>query len=426
MKAIGIDLGTTGICGVLIDVETGAVLSSRTDESHAFIKSDKPFESIQSPERIVTLATDILEGLIDDDTVAIGVTGQMHGIVYTNDEGLAVSPLYIWQDGRGNQPYLETTYAEHLKSHSGYGNVTDFYNRKNGLVSEDAVGYCTIHDYFVMRLCSLNRAKMHISDAASLGCFDIEKNVFNYPCDVDIVSDYEVAGYYKGIPVSVAIGDNQASVFSSLADKNGILLNVGTGSQVSVISDRIVNADGIETRPYFEGRYLLVGAALCGGRAYALLRDFYSKIFGYVTRADDSDVYGIMDKMLEGIDSSTLTVDTRFSGSRVDESVRGSIGNISTQNFTPEELTCGVLEGMTEELYGMYLLMNEKRCGIVGSGNGIRKNRALQRIMEKRFGGELSIPVHHEEAAYGAALFSLISAGYFKSAEEVQRLIRFE
>ena len=426
MKAIGIDLGTTGICGVLIDVETGAVLSSRTDESHAFIKSDKPFESIQSPERIVTLATDILEGLIDDDTVAIGVTGQMHGIVYTNDEGLAVSPLYTWQDGRGNQPYLETTYAEHLKSHSGYGNVTDFYNRKNGLVPEDAVGYCTIHDYFVMRLCSLNRAKMHISDAASLGCFDIEKNVFNYPCDIDVVSDYEVAGYYKGIPVSVAIGDNQASVFSSLADKNGILLNVGTGSQVSVISDRIVNADGIETRPYFEGRYLLVGAALCGGRAYALLRDFYSKIFGYITRADDSDVYGIMDKMLEGIDSSTLTVDTRFSGSRVDESVRGSIGNISTQNFTPEELTCGVLEGMTEELYGMYLLMNEKRCGIVGSGNGIRKNRALQRIMEKRFGGELKIPAHHEEAAYGAALFGLISAGYFKSAEEVQRLIRFE
>ncbi len=426
MRVIGIDLGTTGICGVSIDTETGAVLSSRTEESHAFIKSDKPFESIQSPEKIVSLATDILEGLLTEDTVAIGVTGQMHGIVYTNADGLAVSPLYTWQDGRGNQPCRDTTYAERLNSHSGYGNVTDLYNRENGLVPEDAVGYSTVHDYFVMRLCSLKKAKMHISDAASLGCFDMKSNTFDYPCDIEVVKDYAIAGYYKNIPVSVAIGDNQASVFSSLADKNGILLNVGTGSQVSVVSDKIVNAEGIETRPYFEGRYLLVGAALCGGRAYALLRDFYSRIFSYAVSVDDSEIYRIMDKMLEGVESSTLTVDTRFSGSRADESVRGSISGISTQNFTPEELTCGVLEGMAEELYGMYLAMNEKRCGIVGSGNGIRKNRALQKIMEKRFGAELKIPVHHEEAAYGVALFGLISAGYFKSAEEAQRLIRFE
>ena len=28
---------------------------------------------------------------------------------------------------------------------------------------------------------------------------------------------------------------------------------------------------GIETRPFFDGKYLAVGAALCGGRAYATL-----------------------------------------------------------------------------------------------------------------------------------------------------------
>ena len=44
---------------------------------------------------------------------------------------------------------------------------------------------------------------------------------------------------YKGIPVSVAIGDNQASVFSCLSGEEELLINVGTGSQVSVISENI-------------------------------------------------------------------------------------------------------------------------------------------------------------------------------------------
>ena len=63
--------------------------------------------------------------------------------------------------------------------------------------------------------------------------------------------------------------------------------------------------------------------------------------------------------------------------------------------------------------------------GIVGSGNAIRRNRKLVEIIEMRFAQELKIPLHEEEAAYGAALFALISGGYFKNAAEASRLIRF-
>lgn len=63
--------------------------------------------------------------------------------------------------------------------------------------------------------------------------------------------------------------------------------------------------------------------------------------------------------------------------------------------------------------------------GIVGSGNGIRKNKALIKETEKRFGYNLKIPCHTEEAAFGAALYGKISADYYKNMSEARRLIKF-
>ncbi len=426
MKAIGIDIGTTSVCGVVIDAGTGKLLASRTKNSDAFLPGCAEWEKIQSVEKIMSVATEILDGFIDGDIAVIGVTGQMHGIVYTDKSGDAVSPLYIWQDERGNLPYKDTTYAKYLNSFSGYGNVTDFYNRENGIRPESAVSYCTIHDYFVMRLCKNIKPLMHASDAASFGCYDLQQNKFNYDCNVDITANYCIAGEYKGIPVSVAIGDNQASVFSTLADEENILLNIGTGSQVSVISDTPVTADNIETRPYFEGKYLIVGSALCGGRAYSLLKNFYSEILGYTTSVDDDKVYEIMSKMLEKAEKATLKVDPRFAGTRKNPNACGSITGITTDNFNPSQLTLGVLEGMATELFDMYNQMNSEKCGIVGSGNGIRKNVALVRVFEELFNSKMKVPKHLEEAAFGAALFGLVSCGVFENAKDVQRLIAYE
>lgn len=425
MQAIGIDLGTTSICGVIIDTVSGKVLNSKTVDSNAFIETENSWEKIQSPEKIIAIAKDILDEFITDDTAVIGVTGQMHGIVYTDKNGVAVSPLYTWQDGRGNLSYKDTTYADYLKSNSGYGNVTDFYNKVNGLIPSETVNYSTIHDYLVMHLCGLKKAKIHISDAASFGMFDLKTKKYNYECDIDVVSDYMIAGEYKGIPVSVAIGDNQASVFSSLAKEDEILINMGTGSQISIISDEIIEKNGIETRPYFDNKYLIVGAALCGGRAFAVLKDFYKSFLSYAMDCDDKMVYAIMDKLMEEEKGESLLVDTRFSGTRADETIRGSISGISTENFTPYGLTAGVLEGMINELYEMYIDMGVKRQGIVGSGNGIRKNKKLKDIAENKFLSQLKIPAHKEEAAYGAALFGTISSGIFKDSAEAKKLISY-
>jgi sedoheptulokinase len=145
-------------------------------------------------------------------------------------------------------------------------------------VPENAKAYCTIHDLFVMQLCGLKAAKVHISDAASFGLFDLESGSFSNGFAPKIENGFAIAGNYKNIPVSVAIGDNQASVFSTLKDENDLLINVGTGSQVSIISDKVVSGENLETRPYFENKFLIVGAALCGGRAYSVLKNFYKEV----------------------------------------------------------------------------------------------------------------------------------------------------
>jgi len=425
MKAIGIDIGTTSVCGVVIDTDKGCVVNSVTKNSDAFIETKNSWEKIQSVDKIIAIATDILDGFMDDDVVAIGVTGQMHGMVYTNAGGWAISPLYIWQDERGNLPYKDTTYAKYLNSFSGYGTVTDFYNRENGQRPKDAVGFCTIHDYFVMKLCGLKKAIMHSTDAASFGCYDIVKNCFNYDVGVDVTADFAVAGKYNGVPVAVAIGDNQASVFSTLRDEENILLNVGTGSQVSVISNKIAESDEVETRPYFDGKYLIVGAALCGGRAYSILKNFYKQILSCKVTVSDDEVYDIMNRMLLA-DEPCLRVDTRFAGTRKNPEISGSVSGIREESFTPVSLTKGVLDGMVRELYDMYKAMGVEKSGIVGSGNGVRKNSALVRIFEEKFEARMLMPTHLEEAAVGAALFALVSAGVCKTAKEAQSMIKYQ
>lgn len=429
MYAIGIDIGTTSICGVVIDTQTGKVVCSRTEPNDTFIETKKTWEKIQDTEKIIAAAKKILKAFEDYPTLVIGLTGQMHGIVYVDEKGKAVSPLYTWQDGRGNLPYQTTTYAKYLGSSSGYGNVTDFYNRIHQLRPKEAVSYCTIMDYLGMVLCGLKKPCMHITNAASLGCFDMENKKFFYDIKIDLCDGYELLGTYHGIPVSVAIGDNQASVFSTLADEKDILLNIGTGSQVSVISEHRKNGKNIETRPYFDGKYLIVGSALCGGRAYRILKDFYQS-FLEEAGIKEADVYAIMGKMLdtdeENEHENTLTVDTRFSGTRKDPSVKGKIEGISTDNFTPGNLTKAFLKGMISELHELYVSMEEQRINLIGSGNAVRKNKALVKAAEQKFGGHLKIPCHVEEAAYGAALYGLLANKDFENAAQVQALINFQ
>ena len=428
MKVIGIDIGTTSICGICADAENGRIIKSVTLPNNSFISTDKDYERIQDTEIIMSAVYSLLDELDAKSADAIGFSGQMHGIVYTDAEANAVSPLYIWQDARANLEYKDgKSYAEHLGCFAGYGLATDFYNVNNGLVSENAEYLCTVADYAVMKLCGNRIPVCHITNAASLGCFDVVKNEFtiNNPRLPKVETDFVSCGNYNGIPVCVALGDNQASFIGSVRNTADALLNVGTGAQISWLSDSPVNAESVETRPFDGKRFLAAGCSLCGGRAYAMFEKFCREI-AVIAGAEIDSFYPFLDKMLSEKADTSVIGDCRFCGTRSNPSIKGSYSGISENNFTPADFALATLDGMATELFDMYAAADKKASGLVCSGNGIRKNAALRRIVSDKFGCDIKIPFYEEEAAYGAALSATVAGGISSDIDSACSKIRYK
>ncbi len=306
-------------------------------------------------------------------------------------------------------------------------NTNDFYNEKNGLIPANAKYLCTIADYAVMQLCGLKTPLLHITNAASLGCFDIENNCFTIenPRLPEVTAEFKAAGNYIGVPVCVALGDNQASFIGSVSSENNALINIGTGSQISWLSHETVNCDGVENRPFDGERYLAAGCALCGGRAFAMVERLFRDIANLACEKEIDSFYPILDKLLGTCEKTTLSADCRFCGTRSNPAQRGGIYNISENNFTAADIAVAVLNGMADELYQMYKNAGKKADILVCSGNGIRKNAALRRVFAEMFGCEIRIPLFEEEASFGAALAASVACGFFNSISAACEMIKY-
>ena len=424
---LGIDTGTTSVSIAAIN-SSRKVIDSITANHEAFIPGDFPESRVQDPARILSIVMAGLDSLTQKygTPSAIGLTGQMHGILYVDSRGESVSPLYTWEDPSAIIPVSGKSSLEILRSHGlkvspGYGTGTHFYLQRAGKIPHNAAKFTTISDYLAMKLCGNDSPVLSAEMAAGLGCFDVRERRFMFDrleaAGVDVSYFPETVRGYKavgetdaGVPVVCAMGDNQASFMGSVDDEDStLLLNIGTGSQVSFMTRDFADISGdIELRPYGEG-YLLAGSALCGGRAYAMLEGFYREIAGRSCYDVMSEHAG---KFLEshGLDES-WDVDTRFQGTRSNPNITGSIRGITAGNFTPGAFTVGVMRGIIGELHGMYLEMSRitgRKAGVVvGSGNGLRKNKIMRGIAGEIFGLDVRIPDGMEEAARGCAVCAL-------------------
>lgn len=445
-SVIAIDIGTTSISAVIIDAENNCVLETYTVDNDSKITTDPIFSEFDV-ERIIDKSKRIVDYLIKayPNTSAIGITGQMHGVVYTDKNGNAVSPLYNWQDSRGNCEYKNgKTYCEEIEKltgyrvFSGYGFSTLFYNKVNKINPENAYSFCTIMDYFALYLAGLSLPIIHPSNAASLGLFDLEKSEFDVSAiekiglnDLMIPTvskDDNIVGHYCGIPVVAAIGDNQASFFGSVKNEKSALVNFGTGSQISVVTDTFKKVnENLELRPYLFGKYLVCGSALCGGRAYSILEKFFSS-FAREINSEYSSSYDIMDALAEKAynNNSALKVSTLFCGTRNNPDLRGSIEGISDINFKPENLILGFLQGMVNELKEYFDYMNiSDISGLTASGNAVQKTPVLQKLLIDTFGYELSLTDSREEAAIGAALYAGLCCDIM-NREQISEIIKYK
>ncbi len=429
MKALGLDIGTTSISAVLYSQETG-VQQAVTLDTGGFLPGES-WERLQDPGAIREKAEALVRELLEQapDVQAIGVTGQMHGILYLDRQSRPVSPLFTWQDGRGDLPFAPgVSWADRLSAltgyplSTGYGLVTHFYNLRHGLVPETAARLCTIGDYIAMSLAGQSLPRMEPTNAASLGLLDPDSLAF----DPAALERGEIPGTllppvsreaFLGIgalgkPVFQAIGDNQAAFLGAAGSRRDhLLVNVGTGSQICVYSPVYLMVPGLETRPFPDGGWLLVGASLCGGRSYALLEGFFRQTVEMVTGSSQS-AYAAMDRALTraGVLENCPVAQTTFQGTRQNPRLRGSFSGIGPDNFTPVHMIQSVMEGMARELYEMYRgyldIGGQPPKAMIGSGNGLRKNAHLCRVFETVFGCPLTLSPCREEAACGAAIYA--------------------
>ncbi len=459
MRCVGLDLGTTKVAGLLLDTgppgSPARLLQTVSREHGAGLPPAHPWEHLQDPDRLLAAAQAVLEELCAAGGPADGlcVTGQVHGILYVDAAGRAVSPLFTWLDRRAWQQYpAGGSYAEALSALSGhwvppgYGAATHFFNRGGGLVPPRAAGLCALPDYVTMHL---GRARRPVSDptvAASLGLYDLEENRFDpralQAAGLDdlawsrvVPAGTRVGSTRDGTAVFAPLGDNQAGFLGAVREvERCALLNVGTGGQISVFTVRAGRLPPpLETRPFPGGGFLQVGAALCSGKAYALLEELFRQVCSQLGGSSPpGSLFERMNELAarqEEDGEPPLEVDTRFQGTRAEAAVTGSIQGITLGNLTTSALVRGFLRGIAGELHGYYRQIAQACPGritaLVASGNGIRRNAALRAEVARRFGLPVLVPRGVEEAALGAALCAAVGLGALPGYERAGELIEY-
>lgn len=446
--ALGIDIGTTTISAVILNLTNKKQVEFYSLPNNSHIEGTDPAFSEHNADVICQKAVKLSADIVTSypQIKVIGVTGQMHGVLYIDKNGNAVSPLMNWQDKRGDKLCEDgITYCEKVlketgeKISTGYGFATLYYNSCNGLVPQNAYSICSIMDYVAMKLTGICLPVMHNSVAASYGLFDLENNCFKKEIIEklgitglvlpEVTDDYYICGKYNGIPVSVAIGDNQASILGSVKNiGNSVLVNIGTGSQISALTDTLDVSAPLEVRPLVKNKYIQCYSALCGGDSYALLEKFFRAYIGSVT-GNTSPQYEHLNKLAQAAfeeSASPLTVDTCFRGKRHCPDCTGSISDITTANFTPSNLALGFLTGICRELYEYFEGKTEKITTVVASGNAIQKLPVYKDILENMFRLPVRISATKEEASVGTVLFAALAASILKTEKDFEDFIIYK
>ena len=100
---IGLDVGTTGTKAALYD-EEGRRIAAYTREYP--LQTPRPGWSEQDPEAWWEATCAALQAVVDESgvmpesVVGIGLSGQMHGSVFLDADGVPVRPAILWNDGR--------------------------------------------------------------------------------------------------------------------------------------------------------------------------------------------------------------------------------------------------------------------------------------------------------------------------------------
>ena len=448
---LGLDISTTGAKALLIDA-AGAVIGSAT--TPLTLSTPRPLWSEQNPaDWWAGMAASIRrllaeQGVAGESIAAIGLTGQMHGLVLLDDSGQVLRPAILWNDGR-TQAQCDEMRARlgraRLIQITGNDALTGFTAPKVLWVQQNEPGvYAQARhillpkDYLRFKL--TGDYAMDKADGAGTILFDLRARdwspevlaALNIPAEwlpptfegpevTGVVSATAAAetGLAAGTPVVGGGGDQAAQAVGVGAVEPGVIaLTLGTSGVVFATTPSALVEPAGRLHAFCHavpGRWHFMGVMLSAAGSLQWYRDALApgvSFDGLIAEATNVSP-----------GSEGLLFLPYLSGERTphpDPLARGAWVGLTIRHGRPH-LTRAVLEGVAFGIKDSFTLIQGTGLGGIEqvrvSGGGA-KSALWRQIMADVLGAELVTVNTTEGAAYGAALLAAVGAGFYGTVDE--------
>ena len=448
---LGIDISTTSAKALLIDGRGQAAGIGSTDLP---LYTPQPLWSEQDPAdwwqgAVQSIRQALSQAGVGGEAVqAVGLTGQMHGLVLLDASGDVLRPAILWNDGRTSAQCREITErvgAHRLLETTGNRALTGFTAPKILWVRENepeiyakAAHILLPKDYVRYRL--TGEQAVDKADGSGMILFDLKQRDWSKEVleALEIQPEWlprtyegpevtgaitaeaaEATGLKAGTPVAAGGGDQAAQAVGVGAIQPGIAaLTLGTSGVVfASTGEPYVEPEGrlhafCHSVP---GTWHLMGVMLSAAGSLRWYRDTLAPGVSY------DDLLAPAAGIAAGSDG--LLFLPYLTGERTphpDPLARGAFVGLTIRH-TPAHLTRAVLEGVAFGLRDSMELVRSSGQGNIRqvriSGGGAR-SRLWRQILSDIMDTELVTVNATEGAAFGAALLAGVSAGQWDSVEE--------
>jgi xylulokinase len=431
----GLDVGTSGVKGLALDTDSGAVVGSASRE-YPF-STPRPGWAEQDPELWWEAAHDVLTAL--GKVAGIGLSGQMHGLVALDSSDHVLRPALLWNDQRTAAEASEIEHRlgglEGVVAATGNRALTGFTAPKLLWMQRNEPDlYARVarvmlpKDYVRLRLCG--EFATDVTDASGTLWFDPAARAWSssvldaLEVDADRLPRVEESAAVSGttadgVPVAAGAGDQGAGAVGVGA------VSPGPASVVLGTSGVVLSA--LPSYGYDPGGRLQASAHAVADRWFAM--GVILSAAGSLSWLRGATGGAPFDALLEeaarwpaGVEG--LTFLPYLTGERTphfDPEARGAFSGLSVRHDRGA-LVRAVLEGVAFGLRDALDLLHELGGGVelrVGrvSGGGARSGLWLS-IVASVLGLPLERVAVDEGAAYGAALLGGVAAGAWRDVDE--------
>jgi len=426
---IGVDVGTTGVKGVAVDAD-GRVLASAEEPYELSIPRSGWAE--QDPEHWWQASRRVLAAL--PPSTAIGLSGQMHGLVVLDDRDRVLRPAILWNDQRTAAECAEIEARvgrERLVALTANRALTGFTAPKllwirahEPDVYERIAHVLLPKDYVRLRL--LGERAIDAADASGTLLLDVGRRRWSE----EVLDALELPAAWlppvfesPDVPGAAGAGDQAAAALGVGVDRPGpVSVVLGTSGVVfAALPAFAADADGrvhvfCHAVP---GGWHVMGVMLSAAGSLRWLRDLLAAEYGELLAAAERWPPGAGDVLFAPYLAGERTP-------HLDPDVRGAFVGLELRHDRGA-LVRAVLEGVAFGLRDSLELLRElgvrADSGRV-SGGGARSGLWL-RIVASVLGIPLERTAVEEGSAYGAALLAGVAAGAFADVHEaVERCVR--